>query len=101
MQYPCLVGSIWAESGQKIVQYGTLLGVQGDSPDEAEANARLIAAAPEGYQLALDYERWEADVILNADWSGETPRLRQDQWDRLIQLQEARNTFLAKARGDA
>jgi hypothetical protein len=63
----------------------------------AEANARLIAAAPDLHATARAYEAWEADVILNADWSGETPRLNQHQWDWLINIQGMRNAALAKA----
>lgn len=46
-QYPCLLGSIDAENGQVIVQHGSLLGVQGEQPEEAEINAHGIAAVPD------------------------------------------------------
>ena len=43
------------------------------------------------------YEAWEADVILNADWSDALPKLTQEQWDRLIEIQTARNAALKGA----
>lgn len=51
-QHPCFNGMVSAwNSGQIIVQQSTLIGIQGKTPKEAEANARLIAAAPEMYEL--------------------------------------------------
>ncbi|MGF7178393.1 hypothetical protein [Azospirillum doebereinerae] len=47
--------------------------------------------------LLRDYEAWEADLVLNADWSNETPRLTQPQLDRLLRLQAARNMALRPA----
>lgn len=46
MQHPCFRGSVNAGE-TAIVQTSCFLGVQGRTPKEAEANARLIAAAPE------------------------------------------------------
>lgn len=64
---------------------------------EGRANQRLIAAAPDLYEVAKGYEAWEADVIENADWRAPTPKLTQAQFDRLIELQTARNAALSKA----
>lgn len=66
-----------------------------------KANAHLISAAPDLYAVAMEYEAWEADVILNADWTHDTPRLTQAQWDVLVRIQAKRNAALAKARGEA
>lgn len=67
---------------------------------EQEANAYLIAAAPDLADLAFAYERWEADVIINSDWTHDTPRLTQAQLDDLLRIQGLRNAALAKARGE-
>lgn len=63
---------------------------------EQRANARLIAAAPDLYEVAKGYEAWEADVIENADWRAPTPKLTQAQFDRLLELQAMRNAALSK-----
>lgn len=47
------------------------------------------------------YEAWEADLILNADWRNETPRLTQAQYGRLMEIQAMRNATLGKADGGA
>lgn len=44
-QHPCFHGKILSRKGQCIVSFSSFLGVQGKTPDEAEANAHLIAAA--------------------------------------------------------
>ena len=44
------------------------------------------------------YEEWEADLILNADWSGSTPVMTQEQFDRWMEIQTMRNSVLAKMR---
>ncbi|WP_395454737.1 hypothetical protein ACHMW5_13605 [Azospirillum melinis] len=66
-----------------------------------EANARLIAAAPDLAAAARAYEAWEADLILNGDWSNELPRMTQAQYDRLLEIQAMRNAALRKAGGNA
>lgn len=43
------------------------------------------------------WEAWEADVILNAVWDGDCPRLTQAQWDRMIELQGMRNKLMGRA----
>lgn len=40
------------------------------------------------------HEAWEADIILNADWSQPTPRLTQAQCDALPDVQAKRNEAL-------
>lgn len=61
---------------------------------------RLRARADE-MEAALDaWLLWEADLILNGDWSSGTLRLTQRQQDALTPLQEQRNTVLARYRGE-
>lgn len=66
---------------------------------EMKANRSLIAAAPDLLAACRAWEAWEADIILNADWGNDTPRLTQEQWDRVIELQVMRNAAIAKAEG--
>lgn len=74
-------------------------------PGQTEDIAKQLVLRWNSHQALVDalarYEAWEADVILNADWSGETPRLTQEQWDRLVELQAARNAALLLARGES
>lgn len=49
--------------------------------------------------VARAYEAWEADLILNGDWSNELPRMTQAQYDRLLEIQAMRNAALRKAGG--
>lgn len=51
-KHPCFNGRIVAANGERIVSTSSLLGVTGATPKEAEANARLIAAAPSLYDAA-------------------------------------------------
>lgn len=72
-------------------EYRTALDALCARADEAEALAAALR----------DYERWEADVILDGEcWApdGEAPlpRLTQELWDRLIVLQGKRNAALAR-----
>lgn len=64
---------------------------------EIAANARLISAAPDLLALARGYEAWEADLIVNGEWSGSCVRMTQEQHDRLVELQAMRNAAIAKA----
>lgn len=65
-----------------------------------EDNARLVAAAPDLLAVALAYERWEADIIMDDRcWRGERPALTQGQFDRLLEIQAMRNAAKAKALG--
>ncbi len=68
---------------------------------ELAANALLVSAAPDLLAVAKAYEAWEADVILNGDWSNATVRLTQAQHDALIEIQTLRNAALRKAGGEA
>jgi len=56
-------------------------------------NADLLA-------VAKAYEAWEADLVMNADWSDFTPRLTQAQLNRLLEIQAMRNAALAKMKGE-
>ena len=47
------------------------------------------------------YEKWEADLLLNADWSHSTPVMTQQQFDRLVEIQTMRNSAVAQAKGRA
>lgn len=70
---------------------------------EPNANACLIAAAPELKEVAEAYERWEADLILcGKAWNhglATLPTITQPLWDRLIEIQAMRNAALQKAKG--
>jgi hypothetical protein len=70
-------------------------------PDEA--NARLIAAAPDLVDLVEAYEAWEGDLILSDEaWDGgmaPLPRLTQELWDRLLEIQAMRNAVSKKITG--
>ena len=46
-------------------------------------------------EVCKDYEAWEADVILNGDWSQSTVRLTQGQHDRIVAIAAKRNAALA------
>lgn len=51
-------------------------------------------------KVLLAYEEWEADLVMcNASWRGSTPTLTQDQWDRLLEIQEQRNEAVQGHRG--
>lgn len=63
-----------------------------DAAEGRYANASAVCRA---------YEAWEADLILNADWSNELPRMTQAQYDRLLEIQAMRNAALRKAGGNA
>ena len=71
-------------------------GCGGRGHFDAEPKVRADIAA-DLLAVARAYEAWEADVILNADWSGDTPRLTQAQWDELVRVQGLRNAAIAKA----
>ena len=67
-----------------------------------EANARLIAAAPELLALAKRYEAWEANLVLHGRWetTGDgLPTLTEDLYDEMMELQALRNAAIAKATG--
>ncbi len=82
---------------QKQVIYPPVAVVIGDN----KTDANLITAAPDLKAVALAYEQWEADVILNSKcWRYETPHITQALWDRFIEIQTMRNDALAKTRGE-
>jgi hypothetical protein len=62
-----------------------------------------LAAAPDLLALAKAYEQWEADLILCCEaWDGGTaeyPRLTEKLYDRMLEIQAARNAAIAKATG--
>jgi hypothetical protein len=68
-----------------------------------DAHASLLAAAPDLLALAKAYEQWEADLILCCEaWDGGTaeyPRLTEKLYDRMLEIQAARNAAIAKATG--
>lgn len=78
-----------------------------DYIDARAREQRLTSACAPGTILALldrleaaervlrDYEGWEGDIIMSADWQNETPRLTQSQWDKMMEIQAARNEALA------
>lgn len=68
-----------------------------DLPTVQDAAAAPSPPAGGGEPVAVlrEYEAWEADVIMNADWSEETPRLKRAQWDWLVDIQGKRNAALS------
>lgn len=44
------------------------------------------------------WETWEADLIMNGDWSGETLRLTQEQHDALTPIQIQRSKAIARTK---
>lgn len=51
------------------------------------------------------YELWEGDIIINGNWGADGmapyPRLRESQYDRMLELQDMRNEAIRKARGQS
>jgi hypothetical protein len=80
-----------------------VVDVHGAMSGNTAADSRLIAAAPDLLEVAKAYERWEADLILDADaWRGrDLPTISQAIWDRLIEIQALRNAAIARAMIDA
>ena len=71
-----------------------------DGAGVAEANARLIAAAPDLLEVAKAYEQWEASLIMEDEsWRNGLPTLTQAQYDRLMEIQTMRNKAIAKTKG--
>lgn len=67
----------------------------------AHNDAHLVAAAPDLAAVAMAYEQWEADLILDHNaWNHELPYLTQGLWDRLLEIQAMRNAALSRARGE-
>lgn len=63
--------------------------------EEAEAVDALLEEIQSLRDVLRAYEAWEADLILNGDWSSATVRLKQEHHDRLIEIQAMRNTALS------
>ncbi|QRY69155.1 hypothetical protein JVX98_13100 [Ensifer sp. PDNC004] len=66
-------------------------------PDAALSTTK--PAQGDAIDVLRGYEAWEADLILNGDWSDGCLRLSHEQHDALIELQTKRNAALA-AQGD-
>jgi len=69
----------------------------------SEANAKLIAAAPDLLAFARAHEKWEAEFILDSEcWplneSG-MPIFSEAIYDKFMELQAMRNAAIAKATG--
>jgi hypothetical protein len=84
-------------TGEGIADCG--FGVWRGGDAEAVANAHLMAAAPELLAVAAAYEEWEADLVMNGDWSNSTVRMTPAQHDRMMEIQAMRNAAIAKATG--
>ena len=49
----------------------------------------------EAIKLLKDYEDWEAQLILDGDcWDGEFPVIKNEHFDKLLELQTRRNKIL-------
>lgn len=64
----------------------------------------LINAAPDLLKVAEAYEAWEADLIMSDEsWApcgmASTPKITEEQWERLIEIQAMRNAAIRKAKG--
>lgn len=77
-------------------------GIPADSLQH-EANAHLMATAPELLAYAEAVNQWEADMILSQEaWGGgmrEFPTFTEELWDRWLELQAMRNAAVMKAKG--
>jgi len=71
--------------------------------EELIATAEFIVRACNSHYKLLDalkaHEAWEADLILNGDWSSGTCRLTQNQHDKLSDVQDLRNEAIKEAEG--
>lgn len=68
---------------------------------EAQANARLIAAAPDLLALAERIDAWEGRLLMEGEWGAGLPRFTQSLYDEWMELQAQRNAAIAKARGES
>lgn len=86
--------------GQETLTIGSHT-IDWDGSEEMEANAKLIAAAPDMYEILNLYEEWEADLILDSQaWQDNYPRFTKRLYDKWMEIQAKRNAVLAKARGE-
>jgi len=79
---------------------GPIAAVSGDDDEQAVANAKLVAAAPDILAVVRAYERWEADLVLDGeawDCGRAFPRFTAKLWDRFLELQTMRNDAVRKA----
>ena len=70
--------------GLKVVEAKSALNPEGVGELVAFANAHL---------------QWEANLIMNGDWSGGVVTFNQDLHDEFIKVQELRNKALANVKG--
>ena len=70
----------------------------GDDDDGTITAYRVRLPADDLLRQAIEalraWQEWEADIIMNGDWSNSMPRLTQSQYDRMIELQEPRRAVL-------
>lgn len=70
----------------------------------ANADARLIAAAPELLEFARAHEAWEASLIRDGRWelpgAEGLPALTDQLYDAMMTLQAKRNAAIRKATGE-
>lgn len=68
--------------------------------DVNEATEKQNAIALDLYKVALAYEAWEAKLILDDRcWDGEIPRMTQELFDELVDIQGQIIKAMAKMRG--
>ena len=98
--YPCNV-SHKVKVGQELLTVGCHGYGWGEPGKEIEANAHLVAAAPELYEALKEYEKWEAALILDDEvWAeGAMPRLTEELYDWMLRLQDMRIAAIEKAKG--
>jgi hypothetical protein len=106
VEHRSLVSHVYTEGGADddlrladVHQYGSAtLPRQG-----REANARLIAAAPELLEFARAHEAWEAALIRHGRWeipgAEGLPALTDELYDAMMELQAKRNAVILKAEG--
>ena len=56
-------------------------------------------------EVCRAYEKWEADLVNSGEaWgpggAAQLPRITQELWDRLLEIQSMRNAAIAKAKGE-
>ena len=67
----------------------------------ASRTAAIVESAEvieEAERTLAAYEKWEADIIINGDWSSTYVCLTQELHERMVELQEMRNAALAAIR---
>ena len=69
----------------------------------AEANVKLMAAAPDMYEVLKLYEEFESILLMDTEaWGTEDglPKFTQQLLDKWIEIQGKRNECLAKTEGE-